>query len=234
MYNDDYVILVDENGQPYIAHAFGDGARAKWGSLKGRAAKYIEKVKTKSGKWRYFYSPDELKAFYNEKKYSKNKNIKNTEDLQKAQKAKYTADQARKRVQGNRQEAVKKAKKSIDDIGIDDALRYAKAKRKGVKNTEDLQKYQSAEYQWKNSKLGKASNTINKNAKTTLANIRNFDAKGAAKKAGKAVDDLGIDELYRYAKANRNKNMTGQQKAQYQREWKESALGKLTNKKKKK
>lgn len=227
MYNDDYVILVDENGQPYIAHAFGDGVRAKWGSLKGRATRYIEKVKTKNGKWRYFYSPEELKAFYNEKKYSKNKNIKNTEDLQKAQKAKYTADQARKRVQGNRQEAVKKAKKSIDDIGIDDALRYAKAKRKGVKNTEDLQKYQSAEYQWKNSKLGKASSTINKNAKTTLSSIKN---------ARKKIDDIGIDDAVRLGLAKRRgvkntQDLQKLQKAQY--DYNQTWLGKRKASKKK-
>ena len=60
MYNDDYIIAIDENGQPYIAHAFGDGyRRAK--------AKYLEKVRTKSGAWRYLYTPEEVKAYILEK-----------------------------------------------------------------------------------------------------------------------------------------------------------------------
>ena len=73
----DYVVLFDENGQPYISHAFGDRARAAWSSAKsayGRASstvkragqqahKYLDKIQTRSGTFRYFYDPDELKAF---------------------------------------------------------------------------------------------------------------------------------------------------------------------------
>lgn len=48
MYNDDYIIAVDENGQPYIAHA-------DWGELSGRAVKYIKKFIGPNGKMRYIY-----------------------------------------------------------------------------------------------------------------------------------------------------------------------------------
>ena len=55
MYNNDYVVAIDENGQPYIAHALGDRARAAWGSLKGTATKYKEKIPLGNGKYRYVY-----------------------------------------------------------------------------------------------------------------------------------------------------------------------------------
>lgn len=55
MYNNDYIVAIDENGQPYIAHAFGDRARAAWGSLKGTATKYKEKIPLGNGKYRYVY-----------------------------------------------------------------------------------------------------------------------------------------------------------------------------------
>lgn len=55
MYNNDYIVAIDENGQPYIAHAFGDRARAAWGSLKGTATKYKDKIPLGNGKFRYVY-----------------------------------------------------------------------------------------------------------------------------------------------------------------------------------
>lgn len=55
MYNNDYIIAVDENGQPYIAHAFGDGIRKKWGELTGRATTYVQKIKRPDGTFRYIY-----------------------------------------------------------------------------------------------------------------------------------------------------------------------------------
>lgn len=79
MYNNDYIIAVDENGQPYIAHAYttdgkgsnsrqgirngfkagiGSGLRAAWGSLSGRKPKYDQK-EFKNGRWNYIY--DEAK-----------------------------------------------------------------------------------------------------------------------------------------------------------------------------
>lgn len=79
MYNNDYIVMVDENGQPYIAHAYatdskgsntsqgirsgfkagiGSGLRAAWGSLSGRKPKYDRK-EFKNGRWNYIY--DEAK-----------------------------------------------------------------------------------------------------------------------------------------------------------------------------
>ena len=55
MYNNDYIIAVDENGQPYISHAFGDGIKKKWGELTGRATKYLQKIRRPDGTYRYVY-----------------------------------------------------------------------------------------------------------------------------------------------------------------------------------
>lgn len=82
--DNDYIILFDENGSPYIAHAFGDrlrsaatsvgnAATSAYGNTKagvGRGTrathKYIDKI-VENGRTRYFYTQEELKAYYNEK-----------------------------------------------------------------------------------------------------------------------------------------------------------------------
>ena len=51
----DYIILFDENGQPYIEHGVFD-------RLKN--SKYYQKIKTSYG-WRYFYDPEEWQAYVN-------------------------------------------------------------------------------------------------------------------------------------------------------------------------
>lgn len=51
-YND-YIILIDENGSPYIAHGKG------WNTWKNRITKYKDKIPLGNGKFRYIY--DETK-----------------------------------------------------------------------------------------------------------------------------------------------------------------------------
>ena len=60
MNNGDYVILIDENGQPYIAHSVFTKARDAAKSAVRSAHKYIARIGD-----RYFYTQEELKAFYN-------------------------------------------------------------------------------------------------------------------------------------------------------------------------
>ena len=57
MYSD-YIITVDENGEPYIAHWFGLGHKNP-----PRNHKYVAKIKTPRG-IRYFYTNADLKAYY--------------------------------------------------------------------------------------------------------------------------------------------------------------------------
>ena len=55
MYNN-YIIAVDENGSPYIAHAKGEG------SWINKAVQYVRKVPLGNGKFRYFYNTTKQKA----------------------------------------------------------------------------------------------------------------------------------------------------------------------------
>ena len=57
-----YVILIDENGQPYIAHSIFTKARDAVKSAGRSAHKYIAKVVNK-GKTRYFYDRAEYEAY---------------------------------------------------------------------------------------------------------------------------------------------------------------------------
>lgn len=61
--NNTYVILVDENGQPYIAHSIFGDARKK-------GTKYIERIK-EGAKTRYFYTKAELDAYRNKQQANK-------------------------------------------------------------------------------------------------------------------------------------------------------------------
>lgn len=60
MNDNDYVIFIDENGQPYIAHSVFTKARDAAKSAARSAHKYIARIGD-----RYFYTQEELKAFYN-------------------------------------------------------------------------------------------------------------------------------------------------------------------------
>ena len=55
MYSD-YIITIDENGEPYIAHAFGIGSWIK------RVVKYDKKEPDGKGGWRYYYNTVKRKA----------------------------------------------------------------------------------------------------------------------------------------------------------------------------
>ena len=59
MRNYNYYVAVDENGQPYIAH----GVFSNIGN-RIKNSKYYQKIKTSYG-WRYFYDPEEWKAYVN-------------------------------------------------------------------------------------------------------------------------------------------------------------------------
>ena len=76
----DYIVLVDENGQPYIAHGIWSKARDAANSGRKKATKYIEKI-GEGAKARYFYTKEELDAYYNKGK----------------QKAKQTVDKAKQK-----------------------------------------------------------------------------------------------------------------------------------------
>lgn len=73
----DYMICIDENGSPYLAHAL-------FGNRKGGQKKdhdYIERILGKNGKWRYFYTQEQLKAYGNKAKKAGNNIIKTTKKI---------------------------------------------------------------------------------------------------------------------------------------------------------
>ena len=74
MNNRNYVVTFDENGQPYIEHTIftsagkAVGNASKWAkSHKDQAVKYVGKV-VSNGRTRYFYTKEELDAYYNKGK----------------------------------------------------------------------------------------------------------------------------------------------------------------------
>ena len=68
--HNDYIITVDENGEPYIAHWFGLGHRNP-----PRNHKYVARIETPRG-IRYFYTNADLKAYYfNQRVKNKIKNL---------------------------------------------------------------------------------------------------------------------------------------------------------------
>ena len=228
MYNNDYFIGVDENGQPYIAHAYatdnkgsnyrqgirsgfkagvGQGIKAAWGSLTGRMPKYKEKVKTKSGKWRYIY--DET--------VSKGKN-------------------AAKKAWGS------KAGRFIDehDAGISEEILRRRAKMKSRQAFKKGDAASGRSYAHKAAELRDeakserqaAKEMVRKYGSTALSKI-----KSAGKKAVKAVDDIGIDDYIRMRKAQKNRptNRTElEERKAYEEAYKNTWLGKRTGSKKKK
>ena len=274
MYNDDYVIMFDENGQPYLEHSIGSRLRSGYNSLKtaagnaGRstkgAVKYLLKVPNafRNGAARYFYTQDEIRAFQREKQANNDlRKIQNSKDqTKKAQKterakvsafvAKKRADEARARVQGERNAladrvktkaisakstitnygkttlrdirksvndlpenasaASKKALKWLDDhdAGLNETLRYATQRNKVSQEEKDrLHDEMTATRIGRNaSRVGQLPQTVSAKAGEVKDTVKTGSekAKGALKRAGQYVDDLGVDETLRYA-TQRNK-----------------------------
>ena len=58
--NNDYIIVVDETGEPYIAHATKQLRKPAFGY---KSPLFVEKVKLPNGKWRYFYTQKSYEAW---------------------------------------------------------------------------------------------------------------------------------------------------------------------------
>lgn len=98
-YNDDYVILFDENGQPYIAHGVvGDAVKRVGNALKGMKRpghKYYARLDDpkRPGKYLYFYSKEELDR-YNASRSGSAQSQRVIKELEKAYKANPTKENA--------------------------------------------------------------------------------------------------------------------------------------------
>lgn len=65
--NNDYIITVDEYGQPYIAHATKQSRKPAFGH---KSPLFLEKVKLPNGKHRYFYTRKAYEAWLKNQKPS--------------------------------------------------------------------------------------------------------------------------------------------------------------------
>ena len=167
MQYDDYIILVDENGRPYIAHAEGAG------SWKNRAVKYLEKFPNlyRHGKTAYAYTQQQLQAMRN---YARTGGRKVKDAAKKA--AKFVDDHdagLTERIQSRSysRQAKRAAKRGNHDEFNDlatQAAKYAKQSRE----------------EYKNSRIKKASDSVKKYGSVSLNAV-----KKAGGKAAKYIDD---------------------------------------------
>ena len=203
MYNNDYIIAVDENGQAYIAHR-ADAGGANGAGQSTRRTKYIAKFPNlyRMGKTAYAYTQQQAEAMRRHAQglgrkaktgakkawgskvgrwidehdagiseeimrrrlhRKANKAFKNN-DGASARKYARRAAELRDEAKAERSAAKKaikdtgrKARETFDkhDGGLSEGVRYLRSKRKGVNSTEDLQNYQKAQYDWRNSPIGK-------------------------------------------------------------------------------
>lgn len=206
MENYDYVVLIDENGQPYIAHSFKSRVSSGWGKVKGagkraygaartagsKAHKYLLKV-GQGVKAKYAYSPEEVDALLGRgKRAVKNAGEKISSGAKKAG------------------AAVKRAGiKAADKLGVDDRIRANKTNEmfQNNKNTQTFIAKQDAKEAYEATPLGKAEGFLKRAGdiakrygSMTLGAIKT--APGRVKEAAdKAADKLGVDERYRLKNA---------------------------------
>lgn len=208
MNDNDYIVMIDENGQPYLAHAFGDGVRnfastvnrkirnnvGKGNRYNYKEHKYKERVDNYygNGKHLYLYTDDEVRAFHGQN--------------------------------GNQRGSRTLSNRIRDKLGYDERIARDEARAKSDSSIGAGIRYKSAQDAYNKTALGKLenlSNAVKKRAKTTLGTIR---------KAGKWLDDhdAGLTETVRYA-AKRNK-VDEDERKQLHREMVEGGkIGRLAN-----
>lgn len=198
----DYVILFDQNGSPYIAHAsLSEIGQRTSGALRaaGSAAagtvrrgvgrgvrtthKYIQKIE-ENGRTRYFYTQDELKAYLGEKKAQ----------------AQQVADKTKEKVRagmGAAQEKASKARTRAEQISNEfknkasDSLNEAKASASAYKEYQDASKQASDENFSEASKdrMKKAWSELQKHPAGMKAEM----ARRKVAEAGEAVENASDD-----------------------------------------
>lgn len=207
MNDNDYIVMIDENGQPYLAHAFGDRIKnlattmnrkirnnVGAGSRARKDHKYIMRVDNyfSPGKHLYLYTQDEVDAYM-----GRNGNKKGSRTL---------------------------SNRIRDKLGWDERSARDDARANSGSNESNRMRYKAAQDEYNKTALGKLENLGNRLKSTTLGAIR------GAKKAAKWVDDhdAGLTETVRYA-AKRNK-VDEDERKQLHREMVEGGkIGRLAN-----
>lgn len=180
MTENDYVILVDENGTPYIAHAFGDRFRTMMNRRKNH--KYIQRFDNYwgPGKHAYAYTNAEVKL------YSAGRRAKNA--VKKA--AKYVDDHDAGLTEAIQARSARRKKNRAIKTG--DTQGISKYTRQEGRLREQSRQERNA-----------AANTIRRYGNTALSAVKN-----TGRKAGRFIDDhdLGLTEAIEANAARRKKN----------------------------
>jgi len=116
--NKNYIIAVDETGEPFIAHKY-----AYESGVAGRGHKYVQRVKLSNGKYRYFYSQKEYEAYLGLTK--RKREIKERMDQIVREQDRLSSEYAKKKVYDNYKSAVEKygktsmqAQKALDEHNV--------------------------------------------------------------------------------------------------------------------
>ena len=208
MNDNDYIVMIDENGQPYLAHAFGDRVKnfastvnrkirnnvGAGNRYKYKEHKYKERVDNYygNGKHLYLYTDDEVRAFHGQN--------------------------------GNQRGSRTLSNRIRDRLGYDERIARDEARANSGSNESNRMRYKAAQDAYNKTALGKLENIGNRLKSTTLGAIR------GAKKAAKWLDDhdAGLTETVRYA-AKRNK-VDEDERKQLHREMVEGGkIGRLAN-----
>ena len=229
MNQNDYVILFDENGSPYIAHAgLIDQARGAVNAAANRVQqvanqakgvgrgvrqnhKYILKV-NENGKTRYFYKQEEVRAYYEAKK----RGIKNAaEYAQNAVKNKTaTAADAVKDAATKAGTVAKNVAREVTGQAARDRMDVAAEKypevRKALHNSADEKNKKQIKYDEAERQLDDAAYKANK-AQQDLKNSNWFNKKYRSRANTKAQESL--------ANAYENYNKANQEYSKAETQW---------------
>lgn len=134
MYNNERVILFDENGSPYIAHTglFGKSSGKK-------DTKFIDKIKDNKGKTRYFYTQEEIKAYYDNLKGKAGNAVQNASNTVRNLAGRAKADfesasgvGARRNMERAKSEALEATKRSQQSVNDAAKLRNMGERSNGI------------------------------------------------------------------------------------------------------
>lgn len=191
MNDNDYVLLFDENGEAYIAHAnIKDSIGSSYQRVR-KNAKYIKKI-VKDGKTRYFYDQKEWDAYVRgegRKPTTLIGKVKDSLEIDKRDRFK-AADKEYWEARRKQQDALGKSYKSLGEAAksrdrYDSSAHAQAAKDRANKDYSDLQKA--------NDELKKADKKAldakNDYDKTKLSKFEKF-AEHPVKKTAEAIDDV--------------------------------------------
>jgi hypothetical protein len=202
MNNSNYMIAVDENGTPYIAHA------GLFSNIREKGAKYYQKIKTGYGT-RYFYDKDEWDA------YVKGQGAKPTSLLGKAKDKLGFDERARRNAaadrsansnlfnRGSRERALNKAQSAYDQTALGRAENAVNRARDAIGNARN----------YAQTTLGSIREGTLKQAQETISNAGKTISEASAKiqsGAQKLIDNAqttarkiggSVQDVYEFGKA---------------------------------